>query len=107
MGESKSFINSIWRKLKKDSQYQLEEIYNLASHLEYLQSIWIEFDPVAAPTKTIMVSYFEESLKPSIKAEMNQNATHLDNYEELIGKVVRAEAKTGLRPSFHVRKTDL
>ena len=30
--ESKSFVNSIWRKLKRDSQYQLEEIYNWASH---------------------------------------------------------------------------
>ena len=53
-----------------------------------------------------MVRYFEESLKPSIKAEMDQNASHLDNYEELVAKAVRAKAKTGLRPSFYIRKTD-
>ena len=28
MGESKSFVNSIWKKLKKDFQYQLEKVYN-------------------------------------------------------------------------------
>ena len=38
---------------------------------------------------------------------MNQDATHLDNYEELVVKVVRAEAKAGLRPSFYVRGADL
>ena len=31
-----------------------------------------------------MIRYFEKGLKPSIKAEINQDATHLDNYEKLI-----------------------
>ena len=28
LGESKSFVNSLWRKLKRDSQYQRKEIYD-------------------------------------------------------------------------------
>ena len=107
MGESKSFVDSIWRKLKRDSQYQLEEVYDWASHLEHLQSILQEYDPVAAPTEVTMVRYFEEGLKPSIKAEMDQDNSQLINYEELVAKVVRAEAKAGLRPSSYVRETDL
>ena len=71
LGESKSFVDSIWKKLKRDSQYQLEEVYDWASHLEHLQSILMEFDPAAAPTESTMVRYFEEGLKPSIKAEMD------------------------------------
>ena len=43
LGESKSFVNSICKKLKRDSQYQLEEVYDWASHLN---SILIKFDPV-------------------------------------------------------------
>ena len=66
----------------------------------------MEFDPAAAPTESTMVRYFEEGLKPSIKAEMDQDATHSDNYEELIAKAVRAKAKAGLRPSFYMRETD-
>ena len=54
-----------------------------------------------------MVRYFEEDLKPSIKAEMDQDATHLDDYEELVVKAVRAEAKAGLQPSFFMREADL
>ena len=106
MGESKSFVNSIWKKLKRDSQYQLEEVYDWASHLEHLQSILIEFDPLAAPTESTMVRYFEEGLKPSIKAEMDQDASHLDNYEELVAKAIRAETKAGLEPCSYIRETN-
>ena len=67
----------------------------------------MEFDPAAVPTESTMVRYFEEGLKPSIKAEMDQDATHLDDYEELVAKAVRAEAKAGLRPSSYVREADI
>ena len=73
LGESKSFLDSIWRKLKTDSRYQLEEVYGWTSHLKHLQSILLEYDPVAAPTEVTMVRYFKEGLKPSIKAEMDQD----------------------------------
>ena len=53
-----------------------------------------------------MVRYFEEGLKPSIKAEMDQDASHLDDYKELVAKAVRAKAKAGLRPSSYIQKTD-
>ena len=53
-----------------------------------------------------IVKYFEEGLKPFIKAEMNQNASYLDNYEELVAKAVRVKVKAGLRPSFYIWETD-
>ena len=62
----------------------------------------MEFNMAAAPTELTMVRYFEKGLKPSIKAEMDQDATHLDNYEEIIAKAVRAKTKVGLRPSSYV-----
>ena len=49
-----------------------------------------------------MVKYFEEDLKPSIKAKINQNANQLDNYKELVAKAIRAKAKAGLQPNFYV-----
>ena len=62
----------------------------------------MEFDPAAIPTKLIMVRYFEKSLKPFIKTEMDQDATHLNNYEELVAKAIKVEAKAGLQPSSYV-----
>ena len=37
---------------------------------------------------------------------MHQDASHLDDYEELVAKVVKAEVKAGLWPSFYVRETN-
>ena len=36
LGESKLFVDSIWKKLKSNFQYQLEKLYNWACHLKYL-----------------------------------------------------------------------
>lgn len=70
LGESRSFVDSIWSKFKRDSQYQSEEVLEWATHLEHLQFILMEFDSVGAPTEFTMIQYFWESLKPSIKAKM-------------------------------------
>ena len=55
----------------------------------------MEFDPATAPIESTIVRYFKKGLKPSIKAKMDKDATHLDDYEELVAKAVRAEAKAG------------
>ena len=60
----------------------------------------MEFDPAAIPTESTIVRYFEEGLKPSIKAEMGEDTTHLDKCEKQVVKAMRAEAKVGLQPSF-------
>ena len=67
----------------------------------------MQFDLVAVFTESSMVRYFEEDLKPSIKAQINKDATYLDDYEELVAKVVSVKAKTGLQPSFYMRETDI
>ena len=67
----------------------------------------MEFDPAATSTELIIVRYFENRLKSSIKAEIDQDATYLDYYEELVAKAVKVEAKAGLQPSFYMRETDL
>ena len=63
------------------------------------------FDPTVVSIESTIVRYFEESLKPSIKAEMDQDATHLNNYKKLVAKAVGAKAKAGLQPSFYMQKT--
>ena len=54
-----------------------------------------------------MARYFEDGLKPSIMTEIDQDAIHLNNYEELVAKMVRFEAKAGLQPSFYMREKDI
>ena len=36
LGDSQVFVDAYWGKIKRDSQYQLEEILDWAAHLEHL-----------------------------------------------------------------------
>ena len=55
---SKTFVNNIWSKIKRDFQYQNKLIQDWAVHLKYLQSILIQFDLDYAPKKGTMIQYF-------------------------------------------------
>ena len=78
----------------------------MASYLEYLQFILIEFNPEYAPEEGTMIWYFRESLCPSLRVEIEQRGWELDSFEELVKKTVNAEAKASLRPRSYARKTD-
>ena len=106
LGSSQAFIDSIWSKFRRDSQYQLEEARNWASHLQHLQSILSEFNPIRTPDELTMICYFREGLKPSIKVEMEQQDRESIDFKEMVQRVVNAKAKTGLRSSTIVWESD-
>ena len=68
LGESRSFVDDIWSRFRRDFQYQLEGACNWASHLEYLQSILLEFDTNGASKESDLIRFFQEGLEPSINA---------------------------------------
>ena len=70
LGDSRAFVDSIWKKVKRDSQYQDKSVQDWAAHLEYLQSILIEFDSEYAPEEGTMICYFRKGLRPSVRVEM-------------------------------------
>ena len=106
LGSSQAFIDGIWSKFRRDSQYQLEETRDWASHLQHFQSILSEFDPIRTPDKLTMICYFRKDLKPSIKVEMEQQDRESIDFEEMVQKVVNAEVKADLRSSTMVRESD-
>ena len=106
LGDSRAFINNLWSKLKRDSQYQSESVLDWASHLEHLQSILLEFDADGVPGEPTIIRYFREGLKPSIRAEMEQRGRELDSFEDTVQKAVDAEAKAALRPRSAACETD-
>ena len=55
LGDDRAFANSICSKFRQDSQYQAKSVLDWAVHLEHLQSILLEFDPVGVPTEPIML----------------------------------------------------
>ena len=78
LGDSTSFVDNIWSKIKRDSFYQYEEVQDWVSNLEHFQSIHIELDVKYAPSKYLLVWYIYESLKPPIKLWIDKKSQKLD-----------------------------
>ena len=53
-----------------------------------------------------MICYFRESLKPSIKVEIEQQDRESMDFEEMMQRAVNVEAKAGLNSSTIVRESD-
>ena len=106
LGSSQAFIDSIWSKFRRNSQFQLEETRDWASHFQHLQSILSEFDPIWTPNKLTMICYFRENLKPSIKVEMEQQNREFMNFEEMVQRAVNVKVKAGLRSSILIWDSD-
>ncbi len=49
--DSRAFVDSYWTKIRRDSQYEHEEVLDWAIHLEHLQAVLKEFDLTGALTK--------------------------------------------------------
>ena len=105
LGSSQAFINRIWCKFRRDSQYQLEDVRDSLSHLQHLQSILSEFD--RAPNELTMICYFRKGLKPSIKVEIEQQDRESMVFEEMVERTVNVEAKAGLRSVTIVRDSEI
>ena len=54
-----------------------------------------------------MICYFREDLNPFIKFEMEQQNRESVNFEEIVQRVVNAEAKVGLKSSIIVWDSDI
>ena len=106
LGDNRAFANSICSKFRRDSQYQAESVLDWAAHLEHLQSILLEYDPVGAPTEPTMLRYFQESLKPSILAELEHQDFELENFDQIVKKAVDAEAKSALWSRSSTKEMD-
>lgn len=66
--DSRVFANSYQAKIKRDSQYQFEEVLDWTIYLKYLQAILKKFDLATTPNKKILIWYFREELSLFIRA---------------------------------------
>ena len=106
LGDSQAFIDSYWAKIKKDSQYQQEDVLDWATHLEHLQAVLQEFDSIAAPNKDTIIRYFQEGLRPSIQAQLDVKDRDLDSWDEVVDKTINAKAKASLQDQSGTSKID-
>ena len=66
---------------------------------------WIR--PGLFPTgKGTMIQYFRKSLRLLVWVKIEQRGQELNNFEEIVEKVVDAKVKAALRPRFYTCNTD-
>ena len=106
LGDDRAFANSIYSKFRRDSQYQAESVLDWAAHLEHLQSILLEYDPVGAPTEPTMLKFFWESLVISVLAELEHRDLELESFNQMVKKAVNVKAKSALRPRSSTKEMD-
>ena len=106
LGDNWAFANSICSKFRRDSQYQAKFVLDWAAHLEHLQSILLEYDPVGAPTELTMLRYFWEGRNPSVLAELEHRDLELESFNQMVKKAVNAKAKSALRPCSSTQEMD-
>ena len=82
------------------------EVLDWAAHLEHLKVALKEFDLAVTLNKEIMIRYFREGLRPSIRAQLNARGRKLDSWKEAIEKTVDIEANALLQSSSSTRKMD-
>ena len=104
--DDRAFANSICSKFRRDSQYQAKSVLDWTAHLEQLQSILLEYNPVGAPIKPTILRYFWESLKPSILAELEHRDLELESFDQMVKKAIDAEAKSALCPRSSTKEMD-
>lgn len=51
-------MDSFWRRIKQDDQYQQEDVMDWAVHLKYLQDVLKEFDSIAISNKEVLIWCF-------------------------------------------------
>ncbi len=106
LGDSRAFVDSYGTKIRRDSQYQQEEVLDWTAHLKHLQAVLKEFDPSGAPNETTLIRYFREGLRPSIRAQLDHRRRDLDGWEEVVEKAGDIKVKANLQPPFYVRVID-
>ena len=76
------------------------------AHLEHLQTVFKEFDLAAAPTEEVLICYFCDGLRPSIRAQTDKRGRDLDTWEEVIKKAIDVEAKAARQPQSLMKEID-
>lgn len=106
LGDFKAFVNIIWSKVKRDPQYQLEEVQDWASYLEHFQFILPEFNANGVLAESFMIQFFWEKLKLLVRAQIKQRDWESDSWKDLVKKTVNTKAKAGLLPISLIRDMD-
>ena len=77
-----------------------------AAHLEHLQTVFRELDANAVISEPVLIRLFCDGLKPSIRAQAEQEDCQKDIWDQVIQNAITAKAKSALNLPSWVREMD-
>ena len=78
----KAFVDSIWKKIKRNSQYQDKLVLHWTASFKYLQSILVKFNLKSALEEGIMMQYFWKGFWPLIRVNIEQRGQELNSFKK-------------------------
>lgn len=66
LGETRVFLDDIWKKIRSASKYQLKNIMNMLVYIDHLLFVLKKCDDVATQINKLLIWYFWDSLRPFI-----------------------------------------
>lgn len=86
-------MGDIWRKFRNANQYQVEDVMKWSTYMDNLQSVLKEFDSVIVLTKDLLIRYFQDDIRRSIRAQLDKRDYKLDDCQVIVKRTIDAKAK--------------
>ena len=100
------FANIIRSQFRLVFQYQQKSVLEWVAHLEHLQLILLEYNPIEAPIESTMLRYFWNGLWFFILAKLQNKDLKLESFMQMVKKAIIAKAKANLWPWVTAQNMD-
>lgn len=100
-GKSNAFVSHVWNKLREDAQYQIEEVQDWVAHIEYVESILLEFNTNNTPRKEKLGQTFYDVRKSLIQLWI-VNIAEIMPWDNQIRAANKFEARAKIHGSIYL-----
>lgn len=87
------FVDDIRKKFRNASQYQLEDVIDWFAYMEYLQSVLKKFDGVATPMDNLLIRYFRDNSRLSIRTPVDEKNRNQNDGQMVVKQAIDAVTK--------------
>lgn len=99
LGDEDAFIDKTWGQFFSYHQRANETVRVFAVSLQQLRAILQEYDPICAPTDSLMIRRVRHALRPEIRAALYNTGERVESYAQFLNKAMSAEASAGMQAS--------
>ncbi|MCJ1265828.1 hypothetical protein MMC22_005709 [Lobaria immixta] len=103
LGDKDAFINKTWSNFFTYHQRQGKTVRAFSVTLQQIYAVLREYDPIAAPTESMMIRCMRHAICPEIRAVLYNTGERVENFTIFMNKVMSAEASAAMRAAGAAR----